>query len=270
MADTLKNKVAVITGGTSGIGEATVELFVSEGAKVVFCGRSEEKGKALQARVGDNCLFVVADVMNEADIKSTIDTAVEMFGGLDILFNNAGGPVLGTLTEVDEAQIHYSMQLLYSSAVLGMKHAIAHLEARGGGAIINNSSVAALRLGQGNLLYSAAKAALTHYSRLAGVELGPKGIRVNCISPGAIARPIFYGGSQRANNLSDEENETKMKKLEGNLAKANPMRTSGIAKDIAEGALYLASDAGKFVNAHDLVIDGGRTHMFHEPPQGSE
>ena len=267
MSERLSGKVAVITGGTSGIGEASVALFVSEGAKVVFCGRSEEKGKALQERIGENSRFVVADVMQEQDIKRTIDTAVETFGGLDILFNNAGGPVGGTLTDVDEETIHYSMQLLYSSAVLGMKHAIPHLEARGGGAIINNSSVAALRIGQGNLLYSGAKAALTHYSRLAGVELGPKGIRVNCISPGAIATPIFYGGSARANTLTDDENETKMKKLEANLAKANPLKASGHALDIAEGALYLASDAGRFVNSHDLVIDGGRTHMFHEPPQ---
>ena len=266
MSERLSGKVAVITGGTSGIGEATVELFIAEGAKVVFCGRSIDKGNALAARVGDNAIFVVADVMQESDIKRTIDTAVDKFGGLDILFNNAGGPVAGTLTDVDEDKIHYSMQLLYSSAVLGIKHATPHLKARGGGAIINNSSVAAIRDNQGNLLYSAAKAALTHYTKLAGVQLGPKGIRVNCISPGAIATPIFYGGSARANTLTDEENQTKMKKLAGNLANANPMQVSGHAMDIAEGALYLASDAGKFVNSHDLVIDGGRTHMFNEPP----
>lgn len=265
MSERLNGKVAVITGGTSGIGEATVELFVREGAKVVFCGRSEEKGRALQERLGDNAVYVLADVTSEADISRTINTAVDTFGGLDILFNNAGGPVLGSLTDVDEDKIHYSMQLLYSSAVLGMKHAIPHMEARGGGSIINNSSVAALRLGQGNLLYSAAKAALTHYSRLAGAELGAKNIRVNCISPGAIATPIFYGGSQRANTLSDAENEAKMEKLAGNLAKANPLRASGYAFDIAEGALYLASDAGRFVNCHDLVIDGGRIQMFNEP-----
>ena len=97
------------------------------------------------------------------------------------------------------------------------------------------------------------------------MELGPFNIRVNSLSPGAIATPIFYGGSARANTLSDEENENKMKKLKNNLAKAVPLKKTGVAGDIAEGALYLASDAGQFVNCHDLVIDAGRTSMFYEP-----
>ncbi len=265
MSKRLSEKVAVITGGTSGIGEATAALFVSEGANVVICGRSEEKGQKLAESLGDSARFIRADVMEEEDIANTIDFAVSEFGGLDILFNNAGGPTRGLITEVDETAIHYAMQLLFSSVVLGIKHAVPHLENRGGGSIINNSSVAAIRDNQGDLLYSAAKAALTHYSRLAGVRLGPKGIRVNCISPGAIATPIFWGGSARANTLSDEENAAKMTKLSKNLARATPMQRTGMAADIAEGALYLASDSGRFVNSHDLVIDGGRTSMFAEP-----
>ena len=113
-------------------------------------------------------------------------------------------------------------------------------------------------------MYSALKAALTHYCKLAGVELGRFGIRVNVISPGAIATPIFYGGSARANTLSDEENERKMTKLTRNLSVATPMPRAGLSEDIAEAALYLASDAGRFVNSHDLVVDGGRTSMFNE------
>ncbi|MDA1298883.1 MAG: SDR family oxidoreductase [Proteobacteria bacterium] len=266
MGDRLKGKVAVITGGTSGIGEATVELFVNEGAKVVFCGRSEEKGQALADRVGEAAVYVKADVMSEADIKQTIDTAVSQFGGLDILFNNAGGPTKGTIDGVTPEDINYAWQLLFSSAVLGTKHATAHLKARGGGAIINNSSIAAIRDNQGDLLYSAVKAALTHYSKLSGVRLGPLGIRVNTISPGAIATPIFWGGSARANTLAREDNERKMQKLQKNLARATPLPTSGLAIDIAHGALFLASDEGRYVNSHDLVIDGGRTSLFNEPP----
>ena len=265
MAGRLQDKVAVITGGTSGIGEATAELFISEGAKVVICGRSEEKGAAIADQLGDACQFITADVMREEDIAKTIGFAADTFGGIDILFNNAGGPTAGDVTDVDEDTIHYAMQLLFSSAVLGIKHVVPHMQAHGGGSIINNSSIAALRDSQGGLLYSAAKAALTHYTQLAGVRLGPSGIRVNCISPGAIATPIFYGGSARANTLSDDQNAAKMEKLTGNLASATPMQKTGLPLDIATGALYLASDEGRFVNSHDLVIDGGRTSMFHEP-----
>ena len=99
---------------------------------------------------------------------------------------------------------------------------------------------------------------------MAGVELGPHNIRVNSISPGAIATPIFWGGSGRANTLSDEENARKMDKLQSNLARSVPLQKTGVADDIAEAALYLASDAGRFVNCHDLVVDAGRTSMFNE------
>ncbi|MGC1401521.1 MAG: SDR family oxidoreductase, partial [Thermodesulfobacteriota bacterium] len=105
---------------------------------------------------------------------------------------------------------------------------------------------------------------VTHLTRVAGVELGPFGIRVNCISPGAIATPIFWGGSEVANTLDPAVNERKMGKLIKNLAKATPLRTAGLAKDIATAALFLASEEGRFVNCHDLVVDGGRTALFNE------
>jgi NAD(P)-dependent dehydrogenase (short-subunit alcohol dehydrogenase family) len=265
MSDRLEGKVALITGGTSGIGEATAELFVAEGARVVITGRSEEKGRGIADRLGDNCSYVLGDVMREEDIKAAIDFTVEQFGGLDVLFNNAGGPTGGDLENISPEAIHYGIDLLFSSVVLGIKHAIPVMKEKGG-AIINNSSVAAIRAGQGEYLYSAVKAAVTHYTKLAGSELGEYGIRVNCISPGAIATPIFWGGSARANTLSDEDNERKMAKLQRNLAKATPLPRAGLAHDIATAALYLASDEGSFVNSHDLVVDGGRTTVFNEPP----
>ena len=261
----LDNKVAVVTGGTSGIGEATAELFVSEGASVVICGRSTEKGEALAARLGDKVAFVTADVTREADIEATINLAIQQFGGLDILFNNAGGPTADGVLTVTESDIQHAMTLLFSSVVLGIKHAVPHIEKRGGGAIINNSSIAAIRDSQGAMLYSAAKAAVTHYTRLAGTRLGPKNIRVNAISPGAIATPIFWGGSARANTLPDEENLRKMAKLQSNLAKATPLPSSGLSEDIASAALFLASDEGRYVNCHDLVVDGGRSQIFNQP-----
>ncbi len=261
----LAGKVALITGGTSGIGEATAELFVAEGAKVVLTGRSEEKGGALAERLGENALYHRADVTKEEDIAASVERTVSEFGGLHVLFNNAGGPCGAAIDEITSADVDYGVRLLLSSVILGIRYAVEPMKASGGGSIINNSSIAGLRYRQGSLLYSAIKAAVTHYTKLAGVELGPHGIRVNAISPGAIATPIFWGGSARANTLSDEDNARKMEKLQANLAKATPIPASGLARDIAEGALYLASEAGRYVNSHDLVIDGGRTSMFNEP-----
>lgn len=260
----LDGKVAVITGGTSGIGAATAELFISEGARVVLTGRSADKGSALAARLGDNARYCHGDVTREGDIRAAIDLAVAEFGGLDVLFNNAGGPTSGGVADITGEQIDYGVHLLLSSVIFGIKHAVAPMTARGGGCIINCSSIAGIRYNQGNILYSVLKAAVTHYTRLASVELGPLNIRVNAISPGAIATPIFWGGSARANTLAEEDNARKLEKLKANLAKATPMPRAGLAEDIATAALYLGSDAASFVNGHDLVVDGGRTQLFRE------
>ena len=264
MGRRLDGKVAVITGGTSGIGAATAELFVHEGARVVIAGRSEEKGQKLADSLGGYAVYRRVDVMEEQEIADLMQFAREELGGLHILFNNAGAGTRGTIDTISQEDILHGTQLLLSSVVLGIRYAIEPMVASGGGSIINNSSVAAIRYRQGALLYSAVKAAVTHYTKLAGVELGPKGIRVNAISPGAIATPIFWGGSERANTLTDEENERKLEKLKGNLAKAVPLGVTGLALDIANAALYLASDEGRFVNSHDLVVDAGRTSMFNE------
>jgi NAD(P)-dependent dehydrogenase (short-subunit alcohol dehydrogenase family) len=262
MPGRLEGKVAVITGATSGIGEATARVFVREGARVVIAGRSEERGSALAAELGKEAVFRRADVMHEAEIAAVIDDAVKRFGKLDCLFNNAGAATPGEIDTITEEQFDYGMKLLVGSVMFGIKHAARVMDA--GGAIINNSSIAAHRLGQGGMLYSAAKAAVSHITRIAGAKLGPQGIRVNAISPGAIATPIFWGGSAKAQTLSADDNARKLAKLEGNLAKATPLPRSGIADDIAYAALFLASDEGSFVNSHDLVVDGGRIAQFFE------
>ena len=264
MTKRLENKVALITGGTSGIGAETARLFMNEGAKVVISGRSEEKGELLSKELGDNSKYLLSDVTKEKDIENSVTETINEFGKLDILFNNAGGPVGAGIEKVTQKDIDYGVHLLLSSVILGTKFAIEPMRKSGGGCIINNSSIAGLRYRQGDPLYAALKAAVTHYTRMSGVELGPDNIRVNSISPGAIATPIFWGGSQRANTLSEEENEKKLEKLKGNLAKAVPLNRSGLAIDIAEAALYLASEAGSFISCQDIVVDGGRTAMFNE------
>lgn len=264
MAERLKGKVAIITGATSGIGEATARRFAEEGAALVLAGRTVEKGEALAQELGDKVIFLRADVMSENDIATLVDTAVERFGRLDCLFNNAGAGDRSTLDSVTEEAFASTMRLLAGSVVFGIKHAARVMKPQGSGCIINNSSIAAHRLGQGGYLYSAAKAAVSHVTRLAGVELGADGIRVNSISPGAVATPIFWGGSARAQTLSDEDNRNKLAKLEQNLAKATPLPRAGLAVDIANAAVFLASDEGSFINCHDLVVDGGRISMFNE------
>ncbi len=264
MINRLENKVALITGGTSGIGAETARLFINEGAKVVISGRSKEKGEVLVGELGKNAKYILSDVTKEEDIENSITGTLEYFGGLDILFNNAGGPVGAGIEKVTQKDIDYGVHLLLASVILGTRYAIEPMRKSGGGCIINNSSIAGIRYRQGDPLYAALKAGVTHYTRMSGVELGKDNIRVNSISPGAIATPIFWGGSQRANTLSDEENNKKLEKLKSNLAKAVPLKRSGLAKDIAEAALYLASDAGSFISCQDIVVDGGRTAMFNE------
>ena len=164
MGDRLQGKVALITGGTSGIGEATAELFVREGAQVVITGRSEEKGAGIAARLGANAAYVRADVTRESDIAASVDATVERFGRLDVMFNNAASGTRTSVDSITSEEIDEGVHLLLSSVVLGMRYAVEPMKSSGGGLISNNSSIAALRDGHGDLLYGALEAAVTHYS----------------------------------------------------------------------------------------------------------
>jgi NAD(P)-dependent dehydrogenase (short-subunit alcohol dehydrogenase family) len=257
MPHRLDGKVALITGGTSGIGEATVELFIAEGAKVVLVGRNADKGAQMVRKLGANAHFFQADVTREQEIKAAIDETVSKFGRLDALFNNAGGRTGGTVDTITHADFTQAMDLLLGSVLFGIRYAAPIMQAQGGGSIISNASVAAYRSHMGGYLYSIAKAAVVHSARIAAVQLGVHNIRVNTISPGSIATPIFLGGSDIAAGMEAQKVDAKMDKLAGNLAKANPMHASGFPMDIAYGALYLASDESRFVTGQDLVIDGG-------------
>lgn len=264
MSGRLQDRVAIITGATSGIGEATARRFAEEGATLMLAARSTDKGEALAEELGDNVAFMRTDVSHEDEIAALVDATVARFGRLDCLFNNAGAGERSTAESIDEAAFDHTMRLLAGSVAFGIKHAARVMKDNGGGSIINNASIAAHRLGQGGYLYSGAKAAVAHFTRIASVELGGHGIRVNAISPGAIATPIFWGGSARAATLSDEENAAKLDKLTHNLAQATPLPRAGYAVDIANAAVFLASEEAGFVNGHDLVVDGGRIQMFNE------
>lgn len=259
MAGRLEGKVALITGGTSGIGEATVELFVAHGAKVMIAARSEDKGAEMVKALGANTRFIKTDVSREEDIKAAIDATVAAFGRLDILFNNAGGGTPGGLETVTPENFHYAMDLLVGSVLFGIKHAAPIMKAQGGGAIINNASVASNRAHMGDYLYSMAKAGVVQLTKMAGMQLGRHSITVNCISPGAVATPIFFGGGRVAAAMEPGKADEKMARLTDNLSKATPLRRSGLPLDIANAALFLGSDEGAYINCHDLVVDGGMT-----------
>ena len=211
---------------------------------------------------------------SEDDIKRAIDAALSWGGRLDCLFNNAGGGMGGTLETVTPEEIHDAFDLLYASVLLGMKHAIPVMKGQGSGAIINNASVAALRTNYGGFLYSSAKAAVRHLTRVAGMGACPVGYYGQFYRARRYRHAIFFGGSERAKGMEDGHVAASMAKLEKNLAAATPLQRSGHAIDIAYGALYLASDEGRFVTCHDLVIDAGmtaagKTNFESRPPATS-
>ncbi|MDB5504971.1 MAG: oxidoreductase [Tardiphaga sp.] len=253
----LDNKVAVITGATSGIGLRTAEIFIHEGAKVVIAGRRSAEGEALAARLGDACSFRQTDVTDEEQIRALIDHAVAKFGRIDCLFNNAGGPAqTGGIEGLDVDRFDAAMATLVRSVMLGMKHAAPHMKRQGSGSIINNGSIAGHQAGfSSSVVYGAAKAAVIHLTRCVAMELGESGIRVNSISPGAIATGIFA----KAMGLSVEAAERTPVAMREAFKTAQPIPRAGLPDDIALAALFLASDDSSFINGTDLLVDGGVT-----------
>jgi len=252
----LEGKIAIITGATSGIGRRTVERFVEEGARVLCCGRRAELGATLEGALGpERCRFMGADVTQEADVERLIAECVKLWGRIDCLFNNAGGPApQGGIEATPVAGFDAAMATLVRSVMLGMKHAAPVMVKQGSGSIINNGSVAAVRAGlSSSMTYSAAKAAVVHLSNCVAMQLGERNVRVNCISPGGIATGIFG----KAFGLSSEAAEKTAEAVKAGLAKLQPIPRAGITDDIANAAVFLASDRSSFINGHNLVVDGG-------------
>jgi NAD(P)-dependent dehydrogenase (short-subunit alcohol dehydrogenase family) len=249
-------KVGIITGATSGIGTRTVELFVAEGAKVVFTGRRKAEGEAVAAKVGPNARFVAADATSEDDWKRVIAETQKAFGPkLDYVFNNAGGPApTGSITTIPVDGFDKAMALLVRSVMLGMKHAAPIMMKQRSGSIINNGSIAGHQAGYStSMIYGAAKAAVNHLTRLVGMELGEHNVRVNSVSPGPIATGILA----KALGMETAKAEQATAKIKEIYAKASPIPRAGIPDDIAQCVLWLASDRSTFVNAIDIIVDGG-------------
>ena len=250
----LDGKVAVITGGASGIGAAAVRLFVEEGCRVVIADVQDDRGGRLADELGKSAAYLHADVSREADVSGAIAHALSRFGRLDCLYNNAGlGGVSGPIAEIPVDGYDQTMGVLLRGVFLGMKHAAPVMKRQGGGSIISTASVAGLQAGFGPHVYSAAKAAVVHLTRSVAMELGESGVRVNCICPGGIATPIF-GGALGLPGPEADRIAAVMKTL---LVARQPIQRAGLPEDIARAALWLASDDSSFVNGHALIVDGG-------------
>jgi NAD(P)-dependent dehydrogenase (short-subunit alcohol dehydrogenase family) len=276
----LDGKVAIITGGASGMGAASARLFVQEGARVVIGDVQQEKAAALAASLGAACVAVRTDVTSGEDVQGLVRTAVDRFGKLDVMYNNAGGgrrltpeelgrrthtqsaapPQRRLLADVDEESWGDTIALNLTAVWLGMKHALPPLIANGGGSIITTASVSAFMGMPGQAAYGAAKGGVVQLTRVCAIEYAEQGIRCNCICPGGTLTPLLY-----ENPLGQGDIEA----TRARLSRAQPIPRAGLPEDIAQAALWLASDDSAFVTGQAIVVDGGWIASARQPGRGA-
>jgi len=246
----LQNKVAIITGSAQGIGKGTAKLMAQEGAKVVVADIDAPKGEETVAEIraaGGEASFIRTDVEQEAEIIAMVQFAIDRYGKLDVLMNNAYWNKWGSVLDLNVEDWNKAVNVMVRAIYLGSKHAIPYMERNGAGSIINTASVHGYLAAHRSAVYEASKAAVINLSRQIAVDFGPQGIRCNAICPGWIITERGEAG------LAGHPERYEVGR------QVYPVRRGGRPIDIAYGALYLASDESTFVTGHALVIDGGLT-----------
>jgi len=247
----LQNRIALITGGTSGIGEATALLFAKEGASVAIAGRNEERGHAVTEKIlkdGGRAVFLQTDVRKAEECRRTVEQTVRSFGGLDILFNNAGVFFPHTAVECTEEEWDLQMDVNLKGTFLMSKAALPGMIERRSGVIINNSSGWGIAGGDAAVAYCASKGGVVLLTKAMAIDHGRQGIRVNCICPGDVDTPML-----------PEDARLRGLRWEDYLAGCadRPLGRIGTVDEIAKAALFLASDDSSFMTGAALVVDGG-------------
>eukprot|EP01018_Ginkgo_biloba_P027755 Gb_07560 [translate_table: standard] len=266
----LEGKVALITGGATGIGEAIVRLFVKHGAKVIIADIADETAEKLAEELGVSASCVHCNVIEEEDIIAAVDVAVKMHGCLDIMYNNAG--IIDksrprSVAEYDMDDFDRVMKVNVRGTMLGIKHAARVMIPRKKGCIICTASIAGVVGGVGPYAYTASKHSIVGLTRNSAAELGKYGIRVNCISPYGVASSMSVWVMKSLDGLKEqqlsisEEDKAAVENFSNSVG--NLKGPTLKAQDIAEAGLYLASDEAKYVSGHNLVVDGGVTVVNH-------
>ena len=246
MGNKLEGKIAVITGGNSGIGLATAKRFVSDGANVFIFGRRQNEIDAGVSEIGKNVIGIQGDVSNHADLDRLFDVVKDQKGHLDILFANAGIAQFAPLGEISEEHFDKIFRINVKGLLFTVQKALPILE--DGGSIILNASIGTSKGVGGSSVYSATKAAVRSFARTWTVDLRDRKIRVNAISPGPIDTPIFSSITQ---------NEEQSELFKKNIVNAVPMKRMGSPDEVAKVVSFLASDESSYVTGIELFVDGG-------------
>ncbi|MBX7455993.1 SDR family oxidoreductase [Mycolicibacterium sp. 3033] len=259
MTDELAGKVAIVTGGASGIGRGIAERFAAEGAAVVIADVREDLGAELVEKLnaqGYRTSFRRTDVGDQAEVAALVAAAVSSFGGLHVMVNNAGisSPLRKGLFHEDLEEFDRVMRVNLLGVMAGTREAARQMAEHGGGSIINLSSIGGVQAGGGVPVYRASKAAVIHFSKSAAIELAHYEVRVNCIAPGNIPTPLL------ATSATDEDRE-RLERFEARIRQQmrddRPLKREGTAEDVAEAALYLATSRSRYVTGTVLPVDGG-------------